>query len=751
MEFVPGGELSGYVSTFGPLSETNGQLVTRQVLHALHYLHKRKITHRDIKPDNLLIASSNPFVVKLSDFGLSKVVNNQDTFLKTFCGTLLYCAPEVYPDYGTYLVKEAKKRRREIVSRTSPYDQSVDMWSFGAVLFHVLANKPPVMGRGDDKGAQMLNNIMTKPIDYGPLLQRESKAPIKKLPPISKAGIAFILKLLNRDPAKRPKEEECFKDPWLAGVADTIDYEDYDEEDPLTFDDHLQALQEDALEAPRKGKASLRNEKELEDRTDARYTSKRQRVDSPMRQMSQTPEIQYPELPAEIPDDHAVDRNGLRLFGEISRNQFPSSGIFGDALTNPDVPSVTRLVENVSVNDFVTFDPDIDESSGIGEGLLAATNHLHVPPYVGSAPSLMGAEAQLGQFQMASAGEQSGTTSPSTTNPQTPQTREITPLESDQLEPTERFISDEQLASTEVNLANDIESVTSSPKRKLTRTVKDPNTGGMRPLPPLPDPIYAANIGPKGPIRKAATFNVHEDPAEASLLDLARTTDARIGNASANNPSQKTLLNTARQKHGTGNIPRRISIPDPPELATTTAADGAFVKPLPRLGKLKSMPSSFADITINLNGRMTSWGRASSNSVVYPVPTDTRVPKCGLRITFWAPGIEEKVENGADWMKVPGIQTVVSTQTSTKIWVNGVVLRRESTDEEPGFLYGKVHTGDVITIVDGPPGQCLKFNVEITYGDSARYRPPEEPFKIRKETKFYAQAKSVRETQRQEN
>ena len=111
MEYVPGGELSGFIRDNGPMPECMGKSVARQILHALDYLHKRRITHRDIKPDNILIASLDPLRVKLSDFGLSKVVN-QETFLKTFCGTLLYCAPEVYPDYEGYRRGEARKRRR---------------------------------------------------------------------------------------------------------------------------------------------------------------------------------------------------------------------------------------------------------------------------------------------------------------------------------------------------------------------------------------------------------------------------------------------------------------------------------------------------------------------------------------------------------------------------------------------------------------------------------------------------------------
>ena len=111
MEFISGGELSTYLSEVKSIPEESVRSIARQILHALYYLHQRRITHRDIKPDNILIESFEPLRVKLSDFGLSKMVMDQ-TFLKTFCGTLLYCAPEVYPDHEKYKTGEARKRFR---------------------------------------------------------------------------------------------------------------------------------------------------------------------------------------------------------------------------------------------------------------------------------------------------------------------------------------------------------------------------------------------------------------------------------------------------------------------------------------------------------------------------------------------------------------------------------------------------------------------------------------------------------------
>lgn len=112
MEFVPYGDLTPYTNSKSTLAEYLCQIIAHQICDALRYLHQSKVTHRDIKPDNILIKSQDPLVVKLSDFGLSKVVTNEDEFLKTFCGTLLYCAPEIYPGYNRYLSGLSRKRTR---------------------------------------------------------------------------------------------------------------------------------------------------------------------------------------------------------------------------------------------------------------------------------------------------------------------------------------------------------------------------------------------------------------------------------------------------------------------------------------------------------------------------------------------------------------------------------------------------------------------------------------------------------------
>ena len=72
LELVSGGEVFDRICSRGPYSERDASLLLRQVAAALQHLHSRGLAHRDVKPENLLLADrSEHALVKLCDFGLA--------------------------------------------------------------------------------------------------------------------------------------------------------------------------------------------------------------------------------------------------------------------------------------------------------------------------------------------------------------------------------------------------------------------------------------------------------------------------------------------------------------------------------------------------------------------------------------------------------------------------------------------------------------------------------------------------------
>jgi serine/threonine protein kinase len=749
MEIVPGGELSNYMHKNGPLPEPMVQTIARQILHALAYLHARGITHRDIKPDNILISELDPLHVKLSDFGLSKCITNQETFLKTFCGTLLYCAPEIYPGYGDYDKTGNRKRHRLGDSPPKTYSERVDMWSFGAVLFHVLCNKPPVMSEGEDKAAKMLTSIMTKDINFSPLYAAD----------VSEEAVDFVSNLLKRNPMLRPTPKACFEHAWIAEVADLVDYMNLDDEMPAyrgqglatveEVDEELLTKSQDAAYDQLFGAEGALSFGYLN--TAGERVSKRLRITPRAKFTAQpTDAVVYPELPqvSNSIGAPATDARGERLFGEITSSALRSSGVFAATPPSTTVPTLQHGIEQISVNDFVTFEsseppPGTGESSGQPFRYPRA---LGIPGALqpSSAPSLLGAEAQINQLNMASpeAGHSEATT-PDTGNPMTPETAELTPAPTQQNAGDVRSSKEPATEAPEgpvfsryiplqvpESLQHDIEFVNEFNAREAENRARRARQAEERQARKAEEQ--------RAGTAKAKTFSGFQDPKQGKE-GLAKTLDARAGEEV---DSGSTSNQKAEQKFS-----RRIDLPPLESLypTSTTTPDG-FTKPLRRFGKLTTVPGSYIDLTIYINSRMTSWGRGPSCNIQYEDRTDLRIPLYPIQITYHAPEMDARIAKGQPWETSPGIHTVIHTAEGIK--VNDVELQHESSEERCAY-YGKIYTGDIITVYQSPEpnGPFLKFRVEMNYGDSARKRPESEKgFQVRKETRFYEQEMKRRES-----
>ncbi|KAH3681157.1 hypothetical protein WICPIJ_007852 [Wickerhamomyces pijperi] len=189
MEFVPGGDLMDFVAAHGSVGEEAGREITKQILTAIEYVHSMKISHRDLKPDNILIAQDDPVKVKITDFGLAKI-SNSGTFMKTFCGTLAYVAPEVLDNRATP-VKQMDK-----------YSSLVDMWSLGCLVYVILTGHLPFSGQSQEQ--------LYRQIRQGSYHER----PLKEAG-VSEEAIDFLNKLLEVNPVLRFDATMALSHPWI--------------------------------------------------------------------------------------------------------------------------------------------------------------------------------------------------------------------------------------------------------------------------------------------------------------------------------------------------------------------------------------------------------------------------------------------------------------------------------------------------------------------------------------------------------
>jgi len=195
-EFVPGGELWNQSHRTG-LRPSLATFYAAEILDALEYLHAKQIVHRDVKPENVLIAADGH--VRLIDFGTAKTLgqNALETSgnikfgrnFKEFVGTAEYMPPEAINNV--------------------PADFRSDLWSFGGTVFHLLTGHVPFKG-----GSEYLT--------FKRVLELKYRFPVG----VDDAGRDLITRLFKVEPRERLGGGTCTADrhaaikahPFFAGI-----------------------------------------------------------------------------------------------------------------------------------------------------------------------------------------------------------------------------------------------------------------------------------------------------------------------------------------------------------------------------------------------------------------------------------------------------------------------------------------------------------------------------------------------------
>jgi hypothetical protein len=173
MALVEGGSAGDRLRRESPMPIADARRIIREVAGALDYAHERGVVHRDIKPDNILLDAPSGRAM-VTDFGIARAASDGQSRL-TSTGAAL----------GTpaYMSPEQCAGERELDGRS-------DLYSLGAVAYHLVTGVPPFAG--GNTPAIMMKQVGERPL---PLTQRRPDVP---------ADLErIVLKLLEKDPAQR--------------------------------------------------------------------------------------------------------------------------------------------------------------------------------------------------------------------------------------------------------------------------------------------------------------------------------------------------------------------------------------------------------------------------------------------------------------------------------------------------------------------------------------------------------------------
>ncbi|WOL09240.1 putative serine/threonine protein kinase IREH1 [Canna indica] len=200
MEYLNGGDLYSLLRNLGCLDEDVARIYIAEVVLALEYLHSMRVVHRDLKPDNLLIAHDGH--IKLTDFGLSKVglINStNDLSGPAVSGTSLYGEDEPQVSAFEHLDQRESRKKRSAVGTPdylapeillgTGHGASADWWSVGVILFELIVGIPPFNAAHPQK---IFDNILNRKIPW-PHVPEEMSFEAHNL----------IDKLLTEDPHQR--------------------------------------------------------------------------------------------------------------------------------------------------------------------------------------------------------------------------------------------------------------------------------------------------------------------------------------------------------------------------------------------------------------------------------------------------------------------------------------------------------------------------------------------------------------------
>ncbi|CAB3409129.1 unnamed protein product [Caenorhabditis bovis] len=190
---------------------SNIKLFLYQLLRGLSYCHQRRVLHRDLKPQNLLITSKGE--LKLADFGLARAKSVPTKTYSNEVVTLWYRPPDV-------------------LLGSTDYSTHIDMWGVGCILFEMIAGRALFPGGTNEEQLGLIFRTLGSPRpDRHPTIceksgffmfanQRHNPEPLcRQIPRIDAHGFELLMKFLQYEGRDRISATEGLKHPFLRTIA----------------------------------------------------------------------------------------------------------------------------------------------------------------------------------------------------------------------------------------------------------------------------------------------------------------------------------------------------------------------------------------------------------------------------------------------------------------------------------------------------------------------------------------------------